>query len=431
MSTKTIANDTTEGTFRIIGLEVQDFKRISLVEIKPDGGLQIIAGENEQGKSTLLDSIEATLGGERHCPAEPIRRGKRRARVVVDLGDLIAERTWTATGSKLVLKDRDGKTQKAPQGILDELCNKLTFDPDAFSKMSPEERTKIVRELGGVDVSELEAEYSRLFEERKTTNKAGRDAEGALKKRAPVHEDAPDAEVSVTELLAELEKREAQKKTNDSKREALKTSTAELEDADANVRHLEEQLAAAREKQATITGVLATLKEEVEGLEDPDVADVRRQMAESDAINAKVRDNVARAAAVAEVAALEKKSKSLSDQLADNKEERAEKIAEANFPVEGLGFDELGVTVDGLPWDQASTSRQIRVSVAIGAALHPRLRTLLIRNGNDLDGSRLKLLAETAKELDFDIWVERIAGGPGAVVIEDGHIAETTDGGES
>jgi hypothetical protein len=91
--------------------------------------------------------------------------------------------------------------------------------------------------------------------------------------------------------------------------------------------------------------------------------------------------------------------------------EKDEYLRSAKLPVDGLGVSDQGVTWQGLPFDQASTAIRTRVSVAIGAALAPRLRIALVRNGNDLDGHSLALLAESAKAHGLQVWVERIAGG--------------------
>jgi len=106
--------------------------------------------------------------------------------------------------------------------------------------------------------------------------------------------------------------------------------------------------------------------------------------------------------------------------------EKAERLAAATFPIEGLGLNDSGVTWNGLPFEQASTAIRTRVSVAIGAALNPRLKVLLIRNGNDLDAKNLQLLADFAEEQALQIWVEKIAGGPkGMMTVEivDGQVA--------
>jgi hypothetical protein len=83
-----------------------------------------------------------------------------------------------------------------------------------------------------------------------------------------------------------------------------------------------------------------------------------------------------------------------------------------------------------LPFAQASTSIRTRVSVAIGAALAPKLKVILIRNGNDLDDSNFALLAESAREHGLQLWVEKISGAKGqaTVLIEDGTVIKETAG---
>ncbi len=58
-------------------------------------------------------------------------------------------------------------------------------------------------------------------------------------------------------------------------------------------------------------------------------------------------------------------------------------------------------------------------------ALNPKLRVLLVRSGNDLDDSAMKVLAEWADAQNIQIWLERISrNGKVAVIIEDGRAVE-------
>ena len=101
-------------------------------------------------------------------------------------------------------------------------------------------------------------------------------------------------------------------------------------------------------------------------------------------------------------------------------------ISKAAYPVAGLGFDQLGgVTFNGLPFSQASTAEQLRVSVAIGLALNPQLRVLLIRDGSLLDDDSMKMVAKMAAKADAQVWIERVEiDGQVSVVIEDGAIKD-------
>jgi len=100
-------------------------------------------------------------------------------------------------------------------------------------------------------------------------------------------------------------------------------------------------------------------------------------------------------------------------------------LAETPFPVEGLGFGDKGVIFGGLPLSQASGAQQLRVSIAIGAALNPKLRVMLVRDASLLDDKSFALLGEEAKARQLQVFLEQVGHGSRVqVVIEDGHVAE-------
>ena len=52
---------------KINALELENVKRIKAVKIDPSqNGLTIIGGDNNQGKTSVLDSIASALGGDRN-----------------------------------------------------------------------------------------------------------------------------------------------------------------------------------------------------------------------------------------------------------------------------------------------------------------------------------------------------------------------------
>ena len=92
--------------------------------------------------------------------------------------------------------------------------------------------------------------------------------------------------------------------------------------------------------------------------------------------------------------------------------------------MDGLGFDEDGVTYNGIPFAQASSAEQIRVSLAMAMALNPELKVLRIKDGSLLDGDAMEAIREQIVERDFQLWIERVGDADaGAVIIEDGEVA--------
>ena len=63
-------------TMKINQLEVENVKRIKAVKVEPTAnGLTIIGGNNNQGKTSVLDAIAWALGGDRYRPSQATRDG--------------------------------------------------------------------------------------------------------------------------------------------------------------------------------------------------------------------------------------------------------------------------------------------------------------------------------------------------------------------
>jgi hypothetical protein len=123
--------------------------------------------------------------------------------------------------------------------------------------------------------------------------------------------------------------------------------------------------------------------------------------------------------------AREAESAALTQAMAQRNALKEEAISKAAMPVEGLAFGDGIVLLNGVPFDQASDAEQLRASIAIAMAANPKLKIVRVRDGSLLDDQSMAILAEMATERDFQIWIETVASGrPGAIVIEDGHLAE-------
>ena len=104
-------------SIKINKLEIENVKRVKAVTLKPtENGLTIIGGRNNQGKTSVLDSIAWALGGERYRPSQAAREGSTippRLRIVMNNG-LVVERA----GKNSSLKVTDPSGNKAGQQLL-------------------------------------------------------------------------------------------------------------------------------------------------------------------------------------------------------------------------------------------------------------------------------------------------------------------------
>lgn len=410
---------------KIVRLEAEGFKRLRAVEITPDGSVVTLRGVNGSGKSSCLDSICAALGGEKLCPEVPVRKGETSAHVTVDLGDLVARRKWTVTEkgttSSLEVLSKAGAVFRSPQAVLDKLIGPLSFDPLAFMRYDSKKQLSFATELVGISVDDLEAERVKVYAERTGVNREVDRLSASVPD--PVAGDVPEKELGIEDVLARIAEVEAEARRQTEKRaEVLRMRDRHKEVTDSIVRLAAELEAAVAEK-VKLEKEGKALKAEIAAFKVPDVDAERAKAKTVQATNERVRAKRARTERLAALEATKAESERLTKRLAELAAEREKRIKAAKWPVEGLGFTQDGLTLDGLPFAQASQAQQLRVSLAMGLALNPKLRVVLIREASLLDANSLALVGEIAAKADAQVWLEMVGTDGVGVVIEDGSVA--------
>lgn len=395
---------------KIISLTAENVKRLKAVEITPDGNVVTITGRNAQGKTSVLDAIWLALGGGPAAKGttRPIRDGEAKASVTLDLGDFIVTRSWAGTKSALTVKSREGATFSGPQGVLDALVGRLSFDPLEFTRLSAREQTAALLDLVelDVDLDALTAERQAAYDERTEVGRRGK----ALGDTPAIAPGVPDEEVSAGALVASIRAAEAQRSKQREEREALGLALAKVKELEADLANWR---AAVESHQATVDahGPLA------------DVDALEAELASVEDTNRAVRANANARDIAARKDALRAEYERLTGRIEAIDQAKSNALATATFPVDGLGFDDTGVTFQGVPFSQASSAEQIRVSLAMAMSLNPRLRVIRILDGSLLDADNLALIEQMAAEQDYQVWIERVSDpSETAVVIEDGEV---------
>jgi hypothetical protein len=413
-------------------LTVKNFKKVGFARLNPTSWEPfVIGGENEQGKSTLIDAVLALLLGKDACPVQPIKLGKNKAEIQGYLGDdaqpiqYVVKRKFSAAGGTTLTVDRaDGeKLGMGAQEFLTSIAGKskdaIAFDPLLLTRMSAKEQDAFMRKITGVDMVAQDAKRKQLFDERALVNKEHERAKHEAE-RLPHHADAPGRELVVTELVAELESRQGVKARNDAKRDmlaaevsAIEAQESQLKAKNSQIVELEEQLARLNAERDNFAIGLESRKEllpamesEAAALVDPDIDGARKDIADAEAVNQKVRANASRLEALQRADRIGDRSEDLTEKIKAVDAAKAAILENAKYPIDGLGFDDIGPTFNGLPLSQASQAQLVKIGVAIGVALRPRLRLLLVRYGADLDKKSRAALWEMAQKHKCHVWLE-------------------------
>ena len=417
---------------RITKLKVENFKRIEAVEIEPQGNVTIVGGMNEQGKSALLDAITVLLQGKLAKIPEPVRKGAKKATIEGDIkadewdafDDLHIFRSISATGNWTIKVESKNGIQKSPETLLKKIFGD-PIDPVAFVRMGAKERLETVKRLVGLDFTDLDAERKRMYDERTMVGRDVTILEGAIKS-IQTYPDAPEGPVSVAALMEELNKRKAINRDIDSRKDAISILEKDHENTITEGKRLKAQLAELKQKFEKEETSLEDMRGKLEDMTPADEAEIEKQIAESETINEKIRTNQSLKEKSADLKIKQAEYEGFTKKIEQIDNTKADQLAAAKFPVDGLSFDDSQVLYKGLPFDekQLSSEELLRVSFAMSIAANPTLKNILIREGSLLDKNNLALIGQMAEENGIGVFIEVVTedSGNASLIIENGRV---------
>lgn len=101
-----------EKNLKIIGLEIENFKRLKAVSIIPKGNMIEITGKNGQGKSSLIDAIWTAFKFADTDIVKPIKDGCEKAVIRIDVDEFIVTKKFTASGNTLTVESKVSQRTK-------------------------------------------------------------------------------------------------------------------------------------------------------------------------------------------------------------------------------------------------------------------------------------------------------------------------------
>ena len=403
-------------SMKINKLEIENVKRIKAVKVEPKAsGLTVIGGNNNQGKTSVLDSIAWALGGERYKPSQATREGSvipPTLHIVMNNG-LVVERK----GKNSALKVIDPNGQKAGQQLLNEFVEQLALDLPKFMEASGAEKAKILLQIIGVgpQLTQLEQQEKELYQERLYIGRTA-DQKEKFAKEQPYYTEAPKDLISASELIRQQQEILARNGENQRKRE-------QLHQLEQRYQRINEQMANLLAEQKKVESDLEIARKSALDLHDESTEELEQNISNIEEINRKVRANLDKEKAEDDAKTYRDQYNSLTKDLEDVREKKAELLNAAELPLPELSVKEGELIYKGQKWDNMSGSDRLKVSTAIVRKLNPNCGFVLL---DKLEQMGMKCLQEFGEWLEAEglqaIATRVSTGDECSIIIEDGYV---------
>ena len=416
----------------ITALEAENVKRIKAVALTPaPTGLTLVGGNNNQGKTSVLDALAWALGGERFRPTAAQRDGAvAPAHLKVTLSNgVVVERK--GKNASLTVTDPTGR--RSGQQLLNAFVEPLALDLPRFMDASDKEKADILLRIIGIgaELHTRDLEIKGLYDKRTFTGQLAAQKKHFAEELISYPE-APDEPVSASELIRQQQDILARNGEN----QRLRAQYAELEQ---QVQQCVDELKRTRERIATLQQLAdeldakhtklfnqrETARKTVSQLQDESTAELEASIRDIEETNRKVRANLEKSRAEDEAAQYASEYDRLTESIQQKRADRMALLNGADLPLPGLSVEDGVLTYNGKRWRDMSGSDQLRVATAIVRRLNPDCGFVLLDKLEQMDLTTLTEFGRWLEAEHLQAIATRVSTGSECqIIIEDGMVKD-------
>lgn len=412
-------------SIKINKLEIENVKRIKAVKIEPTAnGLTIVGGNNNQGKTSVLDSIAWALGGEKYRPSQAQREGSTippTLHIVMSNG-LVVERK----GKNSSLKVTDPTGNKAGQQLLNEFVEQLALDLPKFMESSGKEKAQTLLKIIGVgdQLEALDRKEKELYNNRLSIGQIA-DRKKKFADEQPYYPEAPKELISPSELIRQQQEILARNGENQRKREQVEKYKSSVFFIRQSVDSMREQLEQEEQKLKEAEENLRIAQMNASDLQDESTAELEASLADIEEINRKVRANMDKDKAEDEALDYKNQYNALTTEIDKTRRAKTELLQSAELPLPELSVKDGELIYKGQQWDNMSGSDRLKVSTAIVRKLNPKCGFVLLDKLEQMDLNTLQEFGQWLEQEGLQAIATRVStGGECSIIIEDGYVKE-------
>ena len=417
---------------KIMALEAENVKRIKAVALTPSPtGLTLVGGNNNQGKTSVLDALAWALGGDRFRPDAAQRDGAvAPAHLKVKLSNgVVVERK--GKNASLTVTDPTGR--RSGQQLLNAFVEPLALDLPRFMDASDKEKADILLRIIGIgaELHTRDLEIKGLYDKRTFTGQLAAQKKHFAEEMISYPE-APDEPVSASELIRQQQDILARNGEN----QRLRAQYAELEQ---QVQQCVDELKRTRERIATLQQLAdeldakhtklfnqrETARKTVSQLQDESTAELEASIRGIEETNRKVRANLEKSRAEDEAAQYASEYDRLTESIQQKRADRMALLNGADLPLPGLSVEDGVLTYKGKHWRDMSGSDQLRVAAAIVRRLNPDCGFVLLDKLEQMDMATLQEFSAWLESEHLQAIATRVSTGSECqIIIEDGMVKD-------
>lgn len=412
-------------SIKINKLEIENVKRIKAVKIEPTAsGLTIVGGNNNQGKTSVLDSIAWALGGEKYRPSQPQREGSTippTLHIVLNNG-LIVERK----GKNSSLKVTDPSGNKGGQQLLNEFVEQLALDLPKFMEASGREKAQTLLKIIGVgdQLAALDQEENELYNQRRTIGQIA-DQKEKFAKEQPYYSDAPKELISPSDLIRQQQEILARNGENQRKRDQVKKYEDSVFFLQQSVDSMNEQLEEEKRKLQEAEENLQIAQMNAQDLQDESTAELEESISNIEEINRKVRANMDKDKAEDDAKEYRNQYNALTTKINKKRNAKTDLLQSAELPLPELSVKDGELIYKGQQWDNMSGSDRLKVSTAIVRKLNPKCGFVLLDKLEQMDIQTLNEFGKWLEQEGLQAIATRVSTGDEcSIIIEDGYVKD-------
>lgn len=434
-------NNEQEG-LKFLSVTGENYKNIKKIHLDIGGRSFIVLGDNEKGKSSLIQMLTAGLDSK-VIPSKPIREGEDRATIQTVIGGVVNGENKTYTidiyftpanaKGRVVLTNEKGEVMKSPSTLIKSIIGQIGFDIFEFLKSSKKDKIDILKKLTG-KVKELDIaanDIKELKETRKILKDRIENAESSManhgfssedieKYSEPINLESIQSELgTISQSIDNWSKVESgvkERETNVVKlKENIHTSYDNIKEFEAKIDtlkiHIEQEKKSINTQDKKIVETKTEIEKGNKWLQDnikPSAAEVSQRLTDASVHNGNCQRVEEFAKKQKELIKSKQELQTLGITISSKETTREKIISSSELPIDGLTFDDDEIYLNKLPLEegQQNYATLMDMSAEIAISLNPKLKTIFFHEASLYGKSARDKIIKKMHDKGFQIIAE-------------------------